>query len=772
MAVNPCDDFFEFACGSWIKNNPIPPGETVYQVFTTLEDKTTADVLGIFENLNVEGEPKAVRKAKTIYDSCKNANNAQIHMNKPLLDLINSYGGWPMINSAWSPPDPKDLVAELGKLGRDKGVNPLISTLADVDVKNVSQHILYVDQPQLTLGLIDYYTNVTYQSKADAYKQLIVKVAKILAKSSGEEPSDSKLTADAERIFQLEKRIAQISVPDDQRRNQNTMYFPYTIDQLNSKYAYFRWLDFFTPLINDIKKVDGGTTVIIASPPYFEGLKQIVDEYTSDQTSQNWKDMNNYLIWRLINPLLPFLDEEIRSSLHILRDVRGPVKAQSLREEECVNFLINNLPWPTGRLYVQNFFPEDSRPVVSETIKSILTNFKGLLSDLEWIDQTSNANAQYKADHVAINPAYPEFILNDIQLDAVHSDLIVDDGTFFTVLENVTSWEVNQMYKKLNLVPDRYDFLMSPAVVNAWYQPQYNSITFPAAILQPPFFKNKFPWAVNYGGIGVVMGHELTHGFDDQGVNYDWDGTLHTWMDSSSQEGFNHMAKCVVDEYSSFCYPNVAGQGELCINGVNTQGENIADNGGIREAFNAYQQYVARFGNETLVPGMEALSMNQIFFLSFASAWCSNYSDPALSKQLLTNPHSPGRDRVLGTVRNYEEFGKAFQCRIGVDKMFPNPQDKCDVWSKHSTPVYPANITFPFFIIDYGKPWSDSLSDANSKLYQSVVSQHIASVSDTKVKMVIMKFMQIPSFQVRQLLNDITNPAVTLDISVLSVKKK
>jgi len=227
------------------------------------------------------------------------------------------------------------------------------------------------------------------------------------------------------------------------------------------------------------------------------------------------------------------------------------------------------------------------------------------------------------------------------------------------------------LFQKLKQPGDRTEFGMSSAIVNAWYQPIRNSITFPAAILNQPFYRYDFPQAVNYGGLGVVMGHELSHGFDDQGVQFDWDGTLRTWMTPLAESGFTKMAQCVVDEYSKFCYP------QACINGITTQGENIGDNGGLKAAYRAYEAYTASHGEEKRLPGLETFTMDQIFFLSFGQVWCGSFSEDALTKQLLTNPHSPGRDRVLGAVQNFAKFGEAFNCKKG-DPMYP--VNACDVW--------------------------------------------------------------------------------------------
>lgn len=218
---------------------------------------------------------------------------------------------------------------------------------------------------------------------------------------------------------------------------------------------------------------------------------------------------------------------------------------------------------------------------------------------------------------------------------------------------------------------------MSPAIQNAWYQPWLNSLTIPAGEIQIPFYDIDYPSAVNFGGLGAVAGHELTHGFDDDGVQFGPNGTLYDWISPESSAYFTqNISQCVVDQYNQYCYPDLP-SGNLCINGKVTQGENIADNGGTKTAFNAYVEWVKTHGYEALLPGLESFTMDQIFFLNFARSWCGAIKPEALEKQLLLDVHSPARDRVIGTLSNMKEFHMAFDCKAG-DKMYP--EHTCDVW--------------------------------------------------------------------------------------------
>jgi len=349
-------------------------------------------------------------------------------------------------------------------------------------------------------------------------------------------------------------------------------------------------------------------------------------------------------------------------------------------EQECAQYIANGVPYGAGRLYIDSSFPEINRDDVSVMINNVLSAFSSSLSGLRWMDNPSALAAYQKVAGLVRNVAYPDWEQDDTQLDAYHQPLIdatqgidpKDPQALYKFNAQVVLFQTQTTLKRLKQPTDRADFGTSPAIVNAWYQPIRNSITFPAAILNEPFYRYDYPQAVNYGALGVVMGHELSHGFDDQGIQFDWDGSLHTWMTPNAEAGFDTMAQCVVDEYSNFCYPGLG-----CINGITTQGENLADNGGLKAAYRAYKAYTASHGDEKPLPGMETFTMDQIFFISFGYVWCGSYSEEALRNQLLTNPHSPGRDRTNGAVQNFPKFAEAFGCKKG-DPMYP--VNACDVW--------------------------------------------------------------------------------------------
>ncbi|VDM50613.1 unnamed protein product [Toxocara canis] len=275
---------------------------------------------------------------------------------------------------------------------------------------------------------------------------------------------------------------------------------------------------------------------------------------------------------------------------------------------------------------------------------------------------------------------YPDFINNDTDLDKHYErchilqlDLQQSDS-YFDLLRKVLLWSQEKDFMRLTKEFDKFEFEVSPAVVNAFYSPEKNALTFPAGILKPPFFSGMYPKMVNYGAIGAVIGHEITHGFDDQGSQFDKDGNLQNWWNADSYSGFAKRKECIIDQYSSYKVPNT----EFKVNGKLTQGENIADNGGVKEAYRAYRKYVKQLGREEpRLPGFQDFSNDQIFFLSYAHFWCGHKKDAAAVQQVLTDEHSPEIFRVIGVLSNLDEFSKAFRCLPGSRL---NPSKRCVVW--------------------------------------------------------------------------------------------
>ncbi|CDW61127.1 endothelin converting enzyme 1 [Trichuris trichiura] len=355
-----------------------------------------------------------------------------------------------------------------------------------------------------------------------------------------------------------------------------------------------------------------------------------------------------------------------------------------------------------GKIFVQRKkFDNESKSDVDKMVTELKNAFNLLLNENNWMDEPTKQKAKEKIHQMISSIGYPEEInkLDTIyeplleKHDDFHDTIINSNDSFFEINTKMLTWLRQKQNNQIGKPFDRHDFGGSPVIVNAWYAPSKNSIVFPAGILQPPFYDKTSPAAVNFGSIGSVIGHEITHGFDDQGAEYDSYGNLNVqnciqyfeylvdfreifykWWTNSSKEKFEEKVQCFVDQYSHFCYPELGDN--VCVKGENTKGENIADNGGIKQSFAAYKALTKGKPQEVL-PSLEQFTMDQIFFLSFANFWCGNFRNKFLQNMIDTNEHAPGRNRVVGTLQNFDEFAKAFNCPLGS---VMNPEKKCVVW--------------------------------------------------------------------------------------------
>ncbi|ETN81757.1 peptidase family M13 [Necator americanus] len=300
--------------------------------------------------------------------------------------------------------------------------------------------------------------------------------------------------------------------------------------------------------------------------------------------------------------------------------------------------------------------------------------FHEMVTTSDWMDNQTKAIALNKAKQMLRKVAYPDFVLDDAKLDDYYSGISVKESDSYSeMVQKLLRWLIESEFKRLIKPADRTEFSFNSADVNAYYQAMTNSINFPAAILQAPFFHHTLPRALNYGGIGAIIGHEITHGFDDNGRQFDADGNLKEWWDAEVKKKFEERIKCIINQYGKLEVPGTG----LKVNGKLTQGENIADNGGVKQAFRAYKNYLRKHGEEKRIKGLEEYNNEQIFFLGYALIWCGHATHDAMINLLLTDSHSPENFRVNQVLANQPEFATAFQCAVGTPM---NPVERCAVW--------------------------------------------------------------------------------------------
>nr|XP_033777399.1 endothelin-converting enzyme 1 isoform X2 [Geotrypetes seraphini] len=652
--VNPCQDFFSYACGGWIKANPIPDGSSRWGTFNSLWEHNRAIMKHLLENITTNVTSEAERKAQRYYLSCMNETKIEELAAKPLTDLIKKVGGW-NITGPWKEDNFQEI---LSVFTAQYHTSPFFSIDVGADSKNSNSNVIQVDQSGLGLPSRDYYLNKTENEKVlTAYLNFMVQLGVILG---GQEETTRQ---QMQQILDFETALANIMIPQEKRRDEETIYHKITAGELRTLAPAIDWMLLLNNIFSPIRINESEPVVVYAK----EYLTQVSNLINSTDKSL----LNSYMVWNAVRKVGIFLDHRFKDAEEKLLEVLfGSKKTCVPRWKFCITDTDNNLGFALGAMFVKAIFAEDSKKQADEMIMEIKTAFEESLPNLHWMDEDTRKAAKEKADAIYDMIGYPKFIMDPKELDKVFNDYEVIPDLYFENVIQFYNFSSKVMAEQLRKAPNRDQWSMTPPTINAYYSPTKNEIVFPAGILQAPFYTSTSPKALNFGGIGVVMGHELTHAFDDQGREYDKNGNLRSWWKNSSIEAFNNQTACITEQYNNYSI-----NGEP-VNGKQTLGENIADNGGLKAAYQAYKNWVKKNGEEEMLPTLD-LSNHQLFFVGFAQVWCSVRTPESSHEGLITDPHSPSRYRVIGTVSNSREFSEHFKCPLGSPM---NPEHKCEVW--------------------------------------------------------------------------------------------
>lgn len=686
--ADPCQDMVQFACGKWFEDNEIPPSENRWGVFGELEAKISSTLHAVMES--DEPDAQSVQYMRDMYKGCMNEAAIEMAGYEWFLTNVvnNGNGGWPLaIGSDNFVEADFDMAEVAGMCKRQYGQYVAISGDVHEDIKDVTQSVIYIDQPSLVLSRQMYVENTDgkYDEYIAAYKELTIDVAQLMAVANGGDgPSIDELEAFWSNLFAIETKIAEMSSPAEDRRNATAMYNPYSLLEIREMYPNVHFAKFFEQLFDDtdIGKLPDDQRIIVREPKFFQQL----DTALAENELFTKEGLANYMFLRIAISLASQGPKELEQINFKFESKISGASYQPPRWQTCVGLVSSDdrgFGMAAGHAYVREKFDDESRQVASDLIEDIRLSFKELVSESEWMDVETQALAQEKADAVYKEVAYPDWLPDNDELDKYFKEVTPPfaDRNVINVA-SMTAWSVQSGLNKLNEPATRDSWVMQPATVNAWYLPEHNSITFPAGILQSPFFDKGYPKYLNYGSIGVVMGHELTHGFDDEGRQYDKIGNVSPWWSEETIAAFDERAQCFVDMYQNYTVPElipILGD-DAHLNGVNTLGENIADNGGVRESFRAYQNYITNQNGgkpEPKLPGLQEYTSEQLFFISFSQTWCEKMTIEKLLDQVLSNPHSPGKYRIIGPCSNSDEFVKAYNCPVGSNM---NRKDKCILW--------------------------------------------------------------------------------------------
>ncbi|XP_013133397.1 PREDICTED: membrane metallo-endopeptidase-like 1 [Papilio polytes] len=662
QSVDPCDEFYKFSCGAFEKNTRIPDDKSSVNTFSIITDQLQEQIRGLLEEPIKNGEARPFVLAKILYKACMNKSAIEARGIQPLLDIMKGLGGWPVLEGdKWNESafEWQDSVFRFRTSGYS--VDYFLDFSISVDVKNSTKRIIDLDQASLGLSR-EYLSHGLEDKLVKAYYTYMVDIAVLLGANK------KRAEKELRESLEFEIALANFSLPLEKRRNATALYNPMTVKELQKQFPKVDWLKYINHLLAPHIEVDIDEVVIVNVPSYITNLEKFL-EATPKRVQAN------YVMWRVAGASISYLTEELRRrQLNYVTALSGKTERES-RWKECVDTTSMSMSIAVGALYIRKFFNEEAKKDAMEMVQDIREQFRRTLEEVEWMDEKTRRQALAKADAMAAHIAYPDEMLSDEKLTEFYDGLEMSEDKLMESVLNLTLFGTDFLFKKLRLPVNKTDWITHgrPAIVNAFYSSIENSIQFPAGILQGAFFSALRPAYMNYGAIGFVIGHEITHGFDDQGRQFDKDGNLVDWWQEETKEQYLTKAKCIIDQYSNYTAEEV----KLKLNGVNTQGENIADNGGIKGAYYAYEAWTKRHGEEPRLPGLEKYSPKQMFWLSAASTWCSVYRKEAMKLRITTGFHAPGRFRVLGPLSNMEEFSRDFSCPLGSPM---NPVNKCKVW--------------------------------------------------------------------------------------------
>jgi putative endopeptidase len=639
-SVNPCEDFYEYACGTWRKNNPIPSDQSRWGRFNELADYNRQFLHNILEKASAN-DPKrtpVMQKTGDMYQACMDeaaANSKGSTPLKPEMDRI----------AAITTKDQLiDTIAYLQSLG----VPALFGFGAIPDLHNASVQIANVGQGGLGLPDRDYYFDTDPKS-VETRQKYLEHMARMFVLLGDNEATAKK---EAQAVMDIETKLADAAFKRVQMRDPKNRDHKMKVAELAALAPNFRFERFFVAT-----GAPAFAEVNVVPPDFFQKVNGTVESVSVD----DWK---TYLRWHLIRATAQTLSEAfVKESFSFNGQYLAGQKEIQPRWKRCVQTTDGLLGEALGKPYVDETFGADGKARMLKMVNALEEALGQDIQSLDWMTPDTKKQAMVKLQAITNKIGYPDNWRD-------YGTVKIVRGDFLGNAQRARSFEIKRNLNKIGKPLDKKEWVMTPPTVNAYYSAPNNDINFPAGILQPPFFDRDTDDAVNFGSIGVVIGHELTHGFDDQGSKFDAQGNLTNWWTQADRDEFEKRTGCIADEYSSFIAVD-----DVHLNGRLTLGENTADNGGLRIALAAMRNAMAK--DAKMAQTKDGFTPEQRFFLGFAQVWCQN-STPESSRLLAkTDSHSPGQYRVNGTLQNSADFAKAFGCKAGQKMVSANA---CHVW--------------------------------------------------------------------------------------------
>ena len=641
--ADPCTDFFQYTCGNWVKQNPIPADQSRWGSFGMLAERNQ---WLLYKDLETAAKPSASRtpleaKYGDFYASCMNVSQVDEKGAAPLKSALERIA---------TLKDKKQLAQALTELQREDGTDAIFRFRVQQDEKDSSKQIASASQGGLGLPDRSYYIEKA-ERETKIREQYVEHMTKMFVLAGD---TEEQAAAEAKSVMAIETALAEGSLSRTDLREPENRYHIKTVAELEQMAPGFAWSDYFSKI-----GIGSFDSLNVGQPAFFEALNKQIDGQSLDA----WK---SYLRWHAIHDAAPWLsDKFVQENYEFYNATLQGAKELQPRWKRCTKLTDQALGEAVGQDWVKKNFPPAAKENMTKLVAALDKALGEDIQQLPWMGDATKKEAEAKLALYRNKIGYPDKWRDYSKVTVKRDDLLGN-------VNRADEFERQRNLNKLGKPVDETEWGMTPPTVNAYYEPSMNDINFPAGILQPPFYSLTGDQAVNYGGIGVVIGHEMTHGFDDEGSKYDGKGNLREWQTPADRKAFTERTDCEVKEYDQFA--PVPGAN---VNGKLTLGENTADNGGIRIAYLALENTLAAEGKKLDGPKVDGFTPAQRFFIGFGQVWCESRREQYSRMMVKVDPHSPGKFRVNGTVQNFDEFGKAFNCKKG-SPMYP--EQSCRVW--------------------------------------------------------------------------------------------
>ena len=638
--VAPGTDFYQYATGGWQAANPLPPEYSRYGSFEKLAEENRKQIQSLIEELGKQQNPKGsnAQKVGDLYNIAMDSIKLNAEGVTPLK---------PFIDEIAAAKDKKEIVRLMAKVSKYAS-SPFFGFYVGPDDKNSSMNIVHLFQSGLGMGDRDFY--LEQDERSNMLRREYVKLMETQFCNAGYTEENARKAA--KTVMRIETELAKSHVTKEMRRIPELNYHKFMVSELNTKVAHFDWEYYFDQMgakgidslnVSQIEPIQTSIAIINREP--IENLCQ-------------------YLSWKVINSAATYLsDDFVNANFEFYGKAMSGSKELKPRWKRSIDVVNSALGEVVGQLYVEKYFPSEAKERMMELVDNLMKSLGERIDNLEWMSETTKTKAQEKLAAFTVKIGYPDKWKD-------YSALEIENDSYWANIMRCSDFEYNDMIKDLGKPVDKSKWFMSPQTVNAYYNPSSNEICFPAGILQPPFFYMNGDDAINYGGIGVVIGHEMTHGFDDQGRKYDKVGNLNEWWTEDDAKRFEERAKVLVDYFN-----NIVVLDTVHANGVFTLGENIADHGGLQIAYHAFLKTPQAKSKEKI----DGFIPPQRFFLSYATLWAANIRDEEILRLTKLDPHSLGKWRVNGALPHIDAWYEAFDIQP-TDPMYLPKEKRASIW--------------------------------------------------------------------------------------------